>query len=291
MTNGDRPEPPLELHDTPARPPTRPVRKDETILSERGLYVEVWLPERRSRRRPLLLLHGELAGSWLWERYLGYFAGRGWEGHALNLRSHFWSETADLATLTIESYVDDAQAAFDRLAVRGPVVIGHGMGALLALKLAERNPVGGLVLLAPPLPDPLHPLPNPRDLQIPARFRQDALGWRGAVEELRSLNPDLTSADVLRIQHFLAAESGTARKQLLRGVPVNRSAAAHSPILVMGGGLDRIYPALDAERLAEWLGSEYRGFGAHSHFGLVLGERSFEQVADGIRQWLEHHRL
>ena len=32
----------------------RPVRKDEIELSERGLYVESWLPERRSRRKPLL---------------------------------------------------------------------------------------------------------------------------------------------------------------------------------------------------------------------------------------------
>ena len=66
----------------------RPVRKDEIELHDRGLYIESWLPERRSRRKPLLFVHGELAGSWLWERYLGYFASRGWEGHALNLQNH-----------------------------------------------------------------------------------------------------------------------------------------------------------------------------------------------------------
>ena len=59
----------------------RPVRKDEIELLDRGLYIESWLPERRSRRKPLLFIHGELAGSWAWERYLGYFAARGWEGH------------------------------------------------------------------------------------------------------------------------------------------------------------------------------------------------------------------
>ncbi len=72
----------------------RPIRKDEIELTERGLYVESWLPERRSRRRPLLFIHGELTGSWIWERYLSYFASRGWEGHALNLRNHFWSQTS-----------------------------------------------------------------------------------------------------------------------------------------------------------------------------------------------------
>ena len=33
----------------------RPVRKDEIELHDRGLYIESWLPERRSRRKPLLL--------------------------------------------------------------------------------------------------------------------------------------------------------------------------------------------------------------------------------------------
>ena len=74
-----------------------------------------WLPERRSRRRPLLFLHGELAGSWVWERYLGYFAGRGWEGHALNLRNHFWSPTADPAELSFDTYIEDVVAALERL--------------------------------------------------------------------------------------------------------------------------------------------------------------------------------
>ena len=91
------------------------MRKDEIVLDERGLFIESWLPERRSRRRPHYYLHGELTGSWLWERYLRFFAQRGWEGHALNLRAHFWSETAPLEELDLETYVDDAVAGYDAL--------------------------------------------------------------------------------------------------------------------------------------------------------------------------------
>src|SRR3712207_55106 len=139
---------------TPSAPPlrprtaTRPVRKDEIVIEDRGLYIESWLPERRSRRKPLYLLHGELGGSWLWERYLRYFAQRGWEAHALNLKAHFWSETADLATLDFQSYVDDAAAGLAELS-DGAVCVGHGMGGLIAMKLAETHRVGGLVLLSP----------------------------------------------------------------------------------------------------------------------------------------------
>jgi pimeloyl-ACP methyl ester carboxylesterase len=118
----------------------RPIRKDERVVAERGLYVESWLPERRSRRRPLYLLHGELGGSWLWHRFLGYFAPRGWEGHALNLRAHYWSETADFTELDFETYVDDALAAAAHMP-RPPVVIGHGLGGLLAMRVAQATPI------------------------------------------------------------------------------------------------------------------------------------------------------
>ena len=47
----------------------------------------------------------------------------------------------------------------------------------------------------------------------------------------------------------------------------------------------------DSERLAEWLGATYEPFAAHSHYGLVLGETSYQQVAEAIRGFLETNRL
>jgi pimeloyl-ACP methyl ester carboxylesterase len=273
------------------RAPVRPVRKDEIVIEERGLYVESWLPERRSRRRPLYLLHGELAGSWLWERYLQHFAQRGWEGHALNLRAHFWSETADFEVLDLDTYTEDALAGYDALG-RPAVVVGHGMGGLLALRVAERRDVAGVVLLSPALPDPIRATsPSHVVRLVPSRFRRELLGWAGAAEPIQRQHPDLTLADVIRIQHLMGAESGAARRQMLEGVPVDRDALGEAPRLVIGAGVDRQFAAGDSERLAEWLGAEYQPFGAHSHYGLVLGEESHEQVADAIRAFLEVHRL
>jgi pimeloyl-ACP methyl ester carboxylesterase len=273
------------------RAPGRPVRKDEIVIEERGLYIESWLPERRSRRRPLFLLHGELGGSWLWERYLLYFAQRGWEGHALNLRAHFWSDNADFEQLDFDSYLDDAAAGLDALG-RPPVVIGHGMGALLAMKLAERREVHGLVLLSPALPRPIRPEPPPHVVRlVPPRFRRELLGWAGPPDQIQRQHPDLSLRDVMRVQHLMGAESGAARRQMLEGVSVDRGMLAGMPMLVVGAGVDRMFPEPDSERLAEWLGAEYQPFGAHSHYGLVLGEESHEQVADAIRSFLEHHRL
>jgi pimeloyl-ACP methyl ester carboxylesterase len=272
----------------------RPVRKDEIELLDRGVYIESWLPERRSRRKPLLFVHGELTGSWLWERFLGYFASRGWEGHALNLQNHYWSRTADPTELSLETYVDDVAAALARL---GPttIAVGHGMGALLVLKAAEQAPLGGLVLLSPEPPAGLRPEAQPHELRdIPDVYGRNRIGWSTLPEKLQRDHRDLTIADVLRIQHLLGQkphESGRAMRSVIAGVPVDPRPFAELPRLVIGAGLDRTVPEPMAERVAAWLGAEYEPFGAHSHFGLMVGEQSHQQVAEAIRSFLETHRL
>ena len=210
----------------------RPVRKDEIELVDRGLYIESWLPERRSRRKPILFVHGELGGSWVWERYLHHFAGRGWEGHALNLRNHFWSATADPTTLDVGTYTEDVIAAMERL---GPtvVVVGHGLGGLLALKALERVPASAYVLIAPEPPRDLRDPARPHVVRdVPDAYGRAELGWETLPEKLTREHRDLTLGDVLRIQHMLGQkpfESGRARRQVLQGVPVDRQRAARRP--------------------------------------------------------------
>jgi pimeloyl-ACP methyl ester carboxylesterase len=272
----------------------RPVRKDEIEIHDRGLYIESWLPERRSRRKPLLFVHGELAGSWLWERFLGYFAGRGWEGHALNLRNHFWSQTADPLELSFDSYTEDVIAAMERL---GPntVAVGHGMGGLLALKAAERAPISALILLSPEPPAQLRQTVLPHELrEVPDVYGKASMGWETLPEKLQRDHRDLTIADVLRIQHLLGQkphEAGSAKRAMLTGVPVDASAVAGIPKLVIGAGLDRYVSEEGSEQVAAWLDALYEPFGAHSHFGLVLGEHGYQQVAEAVRSFLEANRL
>ncbi|MFI5254002.1 MAG: alpha/beta hydrolase [Candidatus Limnocylindrales bacterium] len=283
---------PQQIRPTERPASMRPVRKDEIDLLERGVHIESWLPERRSRRRPLLMIHGELGGSWVWHRYQEYFAQRGWEAHAVNLRGHYWSDTADYETLGFETYLGDVEAALERLG-GNVVLVGHGLGGLLALKAAEGRPVAGLVLVSPALPGDLRPVARVHQLRtVPPIFRRDFIGWSGLPEQIGRRDPDLTIADVMRVQHMLGAESGLARRQVLAGIAVDRDALAEGlPVLVVGGGLDRLHPEPDSEHLAEWLGAEYQPYGAHSHYGLVIGEEAYEQVATAIRAFLEAHRL
>ncbi|TAM73884.1 MAG: alpha/beta fold hydrolase [Chloroflexota bacterium] len=272
------------------RPP-KPVRKDEIEIAERGLFIESWLPERRSRRHPLLMVHGELGGSWVWHRFQEYLAARGWETHALNLRGHYWSDLVDLEQVTFGEYVGDAAAAAQRVGAE-PVLVGHGLGALLCLAVASTERVGGLILLGPVLPAELRPPVRPFELRaVPPIFRRDLLGWHGMPEAIRRSNPDLSIPDVLRIQHLMGAESGAVRREALAGVSVSSSRLREVPTLVIGGGLDQEHPLADSEALALWLGASFEPFPGHSHYGLVSGEESHEPVAVAIRGFLEEHRL
>jgi pimeloyl-ACP methyl ester carboxylesterase len=175
------------------------------------------------------------------------------------------------------------------------VAIGHGLGGLLVLKAAERAPIGGLILLAPELPGELREPAQPHELrEVPDVYGRGRIGWTTLPEKLQRDHRDLTIADVLRIQHLLGQkphESGRALRTVLTGVSVDPRPFAEVPRLVIGGGLDRMVPEPGVERLAEWLGAEYEPFGAHSHYGLVVGEQSHQQVADAIRGFLEAHRL
>ena len=177
--------------------------------------------------------------------------------------------------LSFDTYTDDVVAAIERFGP-GVVVVGHGMGGLLALKAAERHEIGGLVLLSAELPRDLRPPARPHELrEIPEAYGKSLIGWETLPEKLQRDRRDLTLADVLRIQHLLGQkphEAGAARRQMLAGVPVDRRAVAGVPKLVIGAGLDRQVPETDSERLAAWLDAPYEPFGAHSHYGLVVGE-------------------
>ena len=268
-----RPDPRADPRPRAQVPPSngRPVRKDEIELHDRGLYIESWLPERRSRRKPLLFVHGELAGSWLWERYLGYFAGRGLGGPR---------PQPPEPLLVADRRPDDAVVRhLHRGRRRGPRPAraddrrGRARdGRLLALKAAERVPISALVLLAPGAAARPAPAGPPYELrEVPEVYGRSVIGWETLPEKLLRDHRDLTLADVLRIQHLLGQkphEAGAARRQVLAracrstgGVAGSRgwSSAAASTGTVSS----------TAERLAEWLGAEYEPFGAHSHYGLV----------------------
>jgi pimeloyl-ACP methyl ester carboxylesterase len=268
------------------------IKRDEVYIEPEGIYVETHQPERRSRKPPLLLVHGALTGSWLWAGFAAYFAERGWEAHAMNLRGHYTSDLADLETTSMHDYADDIGIAVRQLG-RPPVVIGWGIGALTALLYAAQHPVLGLVLLAPSPPAaalPRRPLAHELRL-VPDVYDARWWGWIAPMERLRNWMPDMSEDDLSKMQELLegALESGSARRERMLGVEVDTTRIG-APTLVIGAGLDDVVHPTEARRTADLLGATYEYFPAASHFGLVMGSESWPEVAGSVLGWLEERR-
>ena len=269
------------------------IKRDEVFIEPEGIHVETHQPERRSRKPPLLLVHGALTGSWLWTEVAAFLAERGWEAHAVNLRGHFTSDVADLDQTTMRDYADDVGVALRQIG-RPAVLVGWGIGALAAMLHAERNPVLGLVLLAPSPPAAALPRqPDEHELHaVPAIYDAAWWGWTGSREQLRQRMPDMDDDDLEKMSELLAGakESGRARRERMQGVPIDAARFTELPSLVIGAGLDEVIHPTEARRTADLLGASYEYFPSASHFGLVMGARSWPDVAASVVGWLEEHR-
>lgn len=102
---------------------------------------------------PLLFVHGGFHGAWCWARFMTFFADRGMPSAALDLRGHGGlPQDADFALQGFDAMAEDVAEALALLA-RPAILVGHSLGALLALKAAEGNAqIAGLALLAPAVP-------------------------------------------------------------------------------------------------------------------------------------------
>ncbi|HEU4862244.1 MAG TPA: alpha/beta fold hydrolase [Candidatus Limnocylindria bacterium] len=269
------------------------IKRDEVFIEPEGIHVETHQPERRSRKPPLLLVHGALTGSWLWTEFAAFLAERGWEAHAVNLRGHFTSDMADLSETSMRDYADDVGVAMRHLG-RPAVIIGWGIGALAGLMYAERNPVLGMVLLAPSPPAAALPRrPDEHELKaVPAVYDAAWWGWTGSREELRERMPDMDDQDIEKMTELLdgARESGLARRERMLGIPIDPSGLMDTPSLVIGAGMDDVIHPTEARRTADLLGAGYEYFPSATHFGLVMGEHTWPEVAQSVLGWLEERR-
>src|SRR4026207_587115 len=101
------------------------IKRAEVSIEPEGIPIETHQPERRSRKPPLLLIHGALTGSWLRTEIAAYLAERGWGAHAINLRGRFTSDVAYLDETTMRDYADDIGIALRQIG-RPAVLIGWG---------------------------------------------------------------------------------------------------------------------------------------------------------------------
>ncbi len=104
---------------------------------------------------PLVLVPGITSPAITW----GFVAERLAATHdvyVLDVRGRGLSETGPDLQYDLDSYADDVRGLIDALGLEGCVVLGHSMGARIAIRLARRGAAGiaSLVLVDPPVSGP-----------------------------------------------------------------------------------------------------------------------------------------
>lgn len=250
-------------------------------------------PASRSKRPPLVFVHGGYTDAWCWTPYfLRWFASRGWPAHALSLRGHGGSGGGELL---FASGLDDYAADVERFAStldEPPVLVGHSMGAAIVERMIATHPRRGAVLLAPIPPTGL--------ATIAARL---AVERPGALAHLMHLDPTRLSADVLealRPFYFsdrvapsmleaasahIAAESPRAILDLSLRLHWVTPQRGGTPLAVIGAADDRICTPADVRATARHHGVEATIVPGLAH--MLMLEPGWERVAEAMAEWLD----
>jgi pimeloyl-ACP methyl ester carboxylesterase len=202
--------------------------------------------ERRADRPTVVFIHGAGAGSAIWSMTISRVA-RTAQAIAIDLPGHGPSAPGDLPTLSLERYRDAVGELCGTLCLGPSVLVGHSMGALVAMEaaLAWPDKVRALVLVAAAPKMPVDP-------ELLALLRDDPEGAKVWLAD-HGLSPQAKPA-VRR--GFLAAgaaappEVARADFEIVRAADLtDRLAAIACPITWLDGADDRIVPpAARAER-------------------------------------------
>ncbi len=230
----------------------------------------------RSRLHPLLFVHGAWHGAWCWERFLPWFAARGWETHAVDLRHHGAARgPRTLRRTRIHDYVVDLERAVDSLD-RPPILVAHSMGTLVAQRLLEHRHFPGAVLLAPVPLGGVVRITLGVARRHPWRFLQANLtldlkplvGKRDAAAAL--LLPAATDpAEVDAVWSRLQGESYLAFLDMLFFVRA-RPPLVSTPVAIIAGDADRLFTVAEQRHLAHAYGVEPVVISGGAH-DLMLG--------------------
>jgi len=127
--------------------------KINTITTE-NIALEHHIPNIIDKEQKVLFIHSSGHGSWMWKNFLSYFAERGYDAWALNLRGHHLApKVKNWASVGAEEYLEDIKEAVN-ITGNNIVILGHSMSGVLILKHAESNNVAGLIVSqsGPPMP-------------------------------------------------------------------------------------------------------------------------------------------
>lgn len=203
---------------------------------------------------PVLFVHGNWASAGWWEPALARLPA-GYRGLAPDLRGRGRTEGPD-SDYSLPSLAADILAFADALSLRRFHLVGHSLGAGVALQLALDAParVATLTVIAPPWADGM-----PDELNQPERqalLKERPEFFAQAIRAMAPTAPDDALWQRLvaegHAQRLAAALGNMAALSAWR--PGDGLAAITAPTLVIGGALDPLVTPAAVERTAAAIG-------------------------------------
>jgi len=228
-------------------------------------------------RTPWLLLHGAYRDASAWEHVQADCDERGIASRAISLPGHGTStmHKGELQFYSIRDYVRIMLSELEH-ATPKPILIGHGLGAWLALRAAEECELPGVVLIGPPplggmlgralktfARHPLWVIAN-----VASGFESPWLGSEAIAKYMLGDTPN-------------GSESRCVLRELLHA-PVAFPAQVTTPVLVLSSEQDKLVSARRHEQLARSLPAATHGSipGApHDVYGLDWAGQLTESIA------------
>lgn len=246
-----------------------------------------------ARRPPLLFVHGAGHGAWAWdEHFLEFFAAHGFDAYALSLRGHGESPGRErLSRASIADYVSDVHDVAAGVS-DVPVVVGHSLGARVAMKYLETHDAPAAALLAP--------LPRFGLLVSVARTARDhpwlatrallagkpgrLLGARQLARQLY-FSHELDEELVREYASRQGRESTLAMRQITYVQPdIARVRARGVPLLVIGASADHFVRPTAVRRIAASYGAEVKIVPSVAH--CMMLDARWRDVAGTLLEWL-----
>ncbi|MCD4681934.1 MAG: alpha/beta hydrolase [Bacteroidales bacterium] len=248
----------------------------------------------------ILMIHGMCAGPWCWDNYQKYFESEGYKCIKSTLRFHEMDPNnkpdPQLGTISLLDYIDDLVEEINQLEEL-PIIMGHSMGGLLTQKLAEKRLAKAAILLTPATPAGIF---NFKFSQVKTFWSiQNTSGfWKKPIRftfhefkygVLNLLPPDKQK----EIYEKLVFDSGKALAEIAywffdskNATKVDESKVT-CPVLVIGGGRDRITPSSLTRKVAMKYKavSTYKEFENNAHW--IIGEDGWEEIAGFTNHWLK----
>ena len=273
--------------------------REERFNTKDGIeiFCQSWSPDTQSKAI-LVIVHGLGDHSGRYRHYVDYFVPRGYAVYGVDLRGYGRSGGRRGHVNRFGEYVDDVRQVYSLARQSAPdaklILLGHSLGALIALTYALRHPDGlaGVISSGTGMRDALDVPGWLRSMTgTLAKIAPKVALNNGVKTEYLSHDPAIVQAyDADPLVHHVGTIRLAAEVDIVRAELLNRAGEWKPPLLMLHGGDDRLCLLSGAQLLYDRLDHslvEFRQYVGMYHE--VHNEVGKEAVFKDVEEWL--HRV